>query len=909
MLGFFRKNGKRLLTGVGCAVLLILGLDLVFPPAIPGPGEGMAVTVVDREGSPLRVFPDDNGIWRYPVALDDVSPLYIQALLAYEDRWFYKHPGVNPLAMGRALIAAVRHGRIVSGGSTLTMQVARILHPHRRTIVGKIGQMLRAFQLERRLTKEEILTLYLNHAPFGGTVEGVQAAVLTYLGKPAAELTHAEAALLAVLPQAPSRNRPDLHPERAVAARNKVLERVADFGIWDRLLVDEAVAEPLAVHPWKPPFRAPLLARRLRQEKPQEALIQTPVDPAIQAGLAELAANLKGEFPAGTSLALLVVENETGKVLGYKGSMDFFDDARFGHVDMVQAIRSPGSTLKPFLYAVALEEGLIHSESLLMDSPLSIKGYTPLNFTRHFSGPVSAADALVRSLNVPAVDLLDRVGPVRFDSLLRQAGIHLRYPEGGAPNLSMILGGVGTNLEELVTAYASLARKGTVTPLQYTLEGYEPDTQALSEGSAWIVRRILETPERTRRGRGRFGMNRGRKLAWKTGTSYGFRDAWAVGVTNAHTVGVWVGRPDGTPLPGHYGAVTAVPILFQVAQSLSSDNGKRDPMPESVSQETICWPLGIASSETASEHCHIKRTAWLLNDTIPPTFGPRNPHALMAPNPMSVRVNPMSGNGLYGPCLDRWLADHAGNQTITRTIARWPGGAAPFLPPWIRTRSRLPTPDPSCLPDEIPLGSPITIHGIHEGAILKDPLNPGQPPHRGTNRHRWQRPPPLDDRPHLDHPKPQRHLHTHHLSHTRQPHPHRYGYLGQVRRSLRDGAIGRIWETGQHGHTSTTSSCQEPFPHPSGRVFAFCGDARKPSAFTGDGGFGRIEMYVLFVTIQLRLRRPGDDPLDPIKADVPCPSFLGANHIRIPAMWSLKTCLATFSKGWPPAGPPEAKIS
>ena len=722
-----RQHGKRILAGLGCALLLVIALDQLFPPAIPEPGEGMAVTVVDREGSPLRVFPDAKGIWRYPVTLDEVSPLYVEALLAYEDRWFYRHPGVNPLAMGRALVDAVKHGRIVSGGSTLTMQVARILHPHRRTIAGKVGQILRAFQLERRLTKDEILTLYLNHAPFGGTVEGVQAAALTYLGKPAAELTHAEAALLAVLPQAPSRNRPDLHPDRAVDARNKVLARVGAFGLWKRLLVDEAVAEPLVVHAWRPPFRAPLLARRLRQESPQEALIQTAVDPSIQEGLAELARHLKGDVPSGTSLALLVVENETGKVRGYKGSMDFFDDERFGHVDMVQAIRSPGSTLKPFLYAIALEEGLIHSESLLMDSPMSIKGYTPLNFTRHFSGPVSAADALVRSLNVPAVDLLERVGPVRFDSLLRQAGIHLRYPEGGEPNLSMILGGVGTNLEELVTAYASLARKGNVTPLQYTLDGDGPYTQALSEGSAWIVRRILETPERDRTSRGRFGMNRRRKLAWKTGTSYGFRDAWAVGVTDAYTVGVWVGRPDGTPLPGHYGAVTAVPILFQVAQGLPFGNGMRDSMPESVSQESICWPLGISAVDTAPDHCHIKRTAWVLNDTIPPTFGPGNPEALMAPNPMSVRVTPDTGKGLYGPCLDRWLKNHSNGQATTRTIARWPGGAAPFLPPWIRNRSRLPRPDSSCLPEEIPLGSPITIHGLHEGAILKDPLKPGQP--------------------------------------------------------------------------------------------------------------------------------------------------------------------------------------
>ncbi|VVS94987.1 penicillin-binding protein 1C [Desulfoluna spongiiphila] len=721
-------KGTWRLAVLACAVVLAVCLDLAFPPDIPAPGEGMAVTVVDREGSPLRVFPDDRGIWRYPVTLEEVSPIYIEALLAYEDRWFYRHPGVNPLAMARALADAIRHGRIVSGGSTLTMQVARILHPHRRTVAGKIGQMLRALQLERRLTKEEILTLYLNHAPFGGTVEGVQAASLTYLGKPAAELTHAEAALLAVLPQAPSRYRPDLHPDRAVTARNKVIRRLVGFGRWEPWQGEEARDEPLAVQSWKPPFRAPLLARRLRRACPGQGVIQTPIDPSLQAGLADLAVNLKGELPSGTSVAFLVVENDTGLVRGYKGSMDFFDEGRFGHVDMVRAVRSPGSTLKPFLYAVALDEGLIHSESLLMDSPLSIGGYTPLNFTRHFSGPVSAADALVRSLNVPAVDLLDRVGPVRFDSLLRQAGIHLRYPEGGEPNLAMVLGGVGTTLEELVAGFSAFARGGRVMPLGRLSQARGTETQVLSEGAAWIIRRILETPERNRNRRGRFGMRSNRKLAWKTGTSYGFRDAWAVGITDTHTLGVWVGRPDGTPLPGHYGAVTAVPILFQVADRLPPATPKGSVMPASVSRETVCWPLGVSSSDTEPGHCHVKRTAWVLNDTIPPTFASGREDTIMAPNPLVVSVNPDNGKGLYGPCLDRWLATHPDRPHIpTRTIARWPAGAIAFLPPWIRDRSRFPDPDLTCLAGEAPLSAPITIHGTRDGAVLKDPLKPGQP--------------------------------------------------------------------------------------------------------------------------------------------------------------------------------------
>ncbi|MEW5725892.1 MAG: penicillin-binding protein 1C, partial [Thermodesulfobacteriota bacterium] len=489
-----RKNS--LLTLFGAALLaplaLFLGLDALFPPDLPGRGKGFAVAVAAEDGRPLRSFPDQGGVWRYPVRPADVSPLYLEALVNYEDRWFRIHPGVNPWALGRALAAYLGNGRVVMGGSTLTMQVARILHPHARTVPGKLYQVFRALQLELYLSKDEILTLYLNYAPFGGPLEGVEAASYAYLGKSSRDLSHAEAALLAVLPQAPSRLRPDRHPARAARARDKVLDRMARFGVWDRRVVEDAKIEKVAARFEPRPLAAPLLAWRLKARAGPFAPVRTFIDPTLQANIADLVKSFAAQTPPRTSAAVLVVENKTLAVRAYIGSADFLDQDRFGHVDMIRACRSPGSTLKPFLYGFALEEGLIHSESLLVDAPFSFKGYRPGNFQEGFSGPVSAAEALRRSLNIPAVDLLDRLDPKYFDARLRQGGLHLQYPPQGGPNLAMILGGVGASLEDLVSAYTALARDGLAGRPRYTKDEPRRERRMLSPGAAYIIRRILQ---------------------------------------------------------------------------------------------------------------------------------------------------------------------------------------------------------------------------------------------------------------------------------------------------------------------------------------------------------------------------------------------------------------------------------
>ncbi|OZI75191.1 penicillin-binding protein 1C [Bordetella genomosp. 12] len=604
-------------------LLVLFVLDRAWP--LPPPGTAGARVVVASDGTPLRTYPSRDGVWRYPVSPDNVSPRYVQTLLSYEDRWFYWHPGVNPWAMVRAGWQWVRHGRIVSGGSTLTMQVARMLDPAlagqpSRSLRAKLRQVWRAVQLEMHYSKDEILAMYLAHAPMGGIVEGVEMGARLWLGKSARDLSDAEAALLTALPQAPSRLRPDRHPEAARTARDKVLARMQALGVWSAGRVADARIENVVAPPLRARWLAPLAAQRLLLARPgTEAVVTSTLDADMQATVERMLLDRVDSLPPKVSMAVLVMDNDSLEIKAYAGSADFSDDSRYAHVDMVRAIRSPGSTLKPFLYAQALDDGLVHSESLLMDVPMSFGGYAPGNFQASFSGPVSVSQALQRSLNVPAVDLLDRVGPARFASAMLNAGVQLRMPAGAAPNLSLILGGAGTNLQELVGAYRALARDGLAGQPRLSPQDARRESRAMSAGAAWIVRDILESgghPERPLFQQAAAG----RALAWKTGTSFGFRDAWAIGVTDQWTLGVWVGRPDGTPNPGFFGANIAAPLLRDVVSALPAGPPRARLRPESVRAVVSCWPLGWRRESAPGGVCPQQRPAWALNDTVPPSF-------------------------------------------------------------------------------------------------------------------------------------------------------------------------------------------------------------------------------------------------------------------------------------------------
>ncbi|MDD5391971.1 MAG: penicillin-binding protein 1C [Thiothrix sp.] len=683
------RRGVRYGSGVllaGTALcLLFLFADWAWP--LPDPDRVRSVLILAEDRTPLRAFADSAGVWRYPVTLDEVSPLYVEALLEYEDRWFYQHPGINPLALARAGWQWLVNGKPVSGGSTLTMQVARILDPHSRDVGGKFRQMFRALQLEWHYSKDEILTFYLNLAPFGGPIEGVQTASFAWLHKSAQSLSHAEAALLAVLPQAPSRLRPDRHPEVAQQYRDKVLQRMAAQGIWSEETVADAALEPVVRSRFQQPLMAPLFAQRMKARAFAEnrARLQTALSANMQWAVENVVRTRQNALPEKSSIGVLVVENQTGYVRAYAGSADFHSAERFGHVDMVQAWRSPGSTLKPFLYGLALDEGLIHSASLLSDVPIKLDDYAPQNFFRHFSGAVSVTQALQQSLNVPAVDMLQRLTPARFVARLRNGGVEIRFPENTAPNLSVILGGAGTRLEDLVRGFTAFARNGISIAPRFVPDDPVVERRMLSAGAAWIIQDILrgvEPPE---------GSVNPEGIAWKTGTSYGFRDAWAVGVSDRYTVGVWTGRPDGTPLPGSFGAHAAAPILFDIFRALpkarASNSRQRPP---DVSSTDICWPLGESAANTPAEHCHVRQQAWVLDGHIPPTL-PNLQKDSWSARLQTYWINPQTGL--------RVTADCTAPQRLEHTFAQWPVELSPWLVDALLDKMRLPAFDASCPPD------------------------------------------------------------------------------------------------------------------------------------------------------------------------------------------------------------------
>lgn len=689
-------------------VMAIWAADKIWP--LPLHEVDPARVVVAHDGTPLWRFADADGIWRYPVTIDEVSPRYLQALINYEDRWFWKHPGVNPFSVLRAAWQDLSSGRVVSGGSTLTMQVARLLDPHPRTFGGKFRQLWRALQLEWHLSKRDILTLYLNRAPFGGTLQGVGAASWAYLGKSPAQLSYSDAALLAVLPQAPSRLRPDRWPERAEAARNKVLERMAIQGIWSAKQVQESREEPVWLAPRQMPQLAPLFSRMMLGKSRSDKIVTT-LDAGLQRQLEELAQNWKGRLPARSSLAMIVVDHTDMSVRGWVGSVDMNDDSRFGHVDMVNAIRSPGSVLKPFIYGLALDDGLIHPASLLQDVPRRTGDYRPGNFDSGFHGPVSMSEALVRSLNLPAVQVLEAYGPKRFAASLRNVGLPLYLPAGAAPNLSLILGGAGARLDDMVAAYSAFARHGKAGKLR--LQPADPllERPLMSAGAAWIIRRIMADEAQPLPDN---ALSRVVPLAWKTGTSYGYRDAWAIGINARYVIGIWTGRPDGTPVVGQFGFASAVPVLNQVNNLLLSrgTNQPEDPRPESVSRGVVCWPGG-QSLAAGDSNCRRRLATWLLDGSQPPT--------LLLPEQEGV-------NGIRFPV---WL-DGGGKrvaadcpQAREQTLIVWPLPLEPWLPESERRGARLPPVSATCPPLGQDPGLPLQLTGLRDGAIVK--RLPGSP--------------------------------------------------------------------------------------------------------------------------------------------------------------------------------------
>lgn len=554
---------------------LLLALALAVGLAVPVAPIGLRLTVEatrpadlfvptariveDRDGRLLRPFVVEDGLWRLPLDVAEVDPLYIALLKAAEDRGFDEHRGVEPAALVRAAGQLILNGRIVSGGSTLTMQVVRLAERRRtRDAAGKLAQIVGALALERSADKQRILNAYLRLAPFGGNLEGVRAASLAWFGKEPRRLTPAEAALLVAIPQSPEARRPDRFPQAARAARDRVLRRAVELGVLSERDARAALAEPVPTLRRAFPMLAAQTTDRVARETPDERRIRLTLDGDLQDRLERLARERADAIGRDISVAVLVADVASGEILASVGSADVFDERRDGYVDMTRAVRSPGSTLKPFIYGLAFEQGLAHPMTLVEDRPTAFAGYTPKNFDRTFHGTVTVARALELSLNVPAVQVLEAVGPARLVARFRRAGVEPRLPDLLPAGLAVGLGGVGLSLRDLAALYVALARGGRPIPLAERVD--RPPAPAMKplmdeRAAAYVTDILAGTP----------GAARGDdRLALKTGTSYGYRDAWAMGYDGRHVVGVWVGRPDGAPMPGLMGTDVAVPILGDV---------------------------------------------------------------------------------------------------------------------------------------------------------------------------------------------------------------------------------------------------------------------------------------------------------------------------------------------------------
>jgi penicillin-binding protein 1C len=530
--------------------------------------EATSVTVLDRENRLLRAFTTKDGRWRLPLDVAEVDPRYLAMLMAFEDKRFYEHGGVDYLAFVRAGYLLARHGQILSGGSTLTMQVARLLEgKHERTGSGKLRQIARALQLEERLSKDQILRLYLRLAPFGGNIEGVRAASLAYFGKEPRHLSAGEAALLVALPQSPERRRPDRNSEAARHARDRVLDRAVEEGVLPKAEAERAMSERIPKQRLEVLKIAPHLSESEVAAHPAKLIHRLTLDRDIQAAIEKLAAEQTKLLGPKLSAAVLVVDHATGEVLAHVGSAGYLDTDRKGAIDMTGAVRSPGSTLKPFIYGLAFEQGLAHPETLIEDRPTRFGSYSPQNFDEDFYGTVTMREALGNSLNIPAVKLMAAVGPGRLMGRFRRAGIAPSLPANAQPSLAIALGGLGMTLKDLASLYAGLARGGEPITLSWHRDEPKAKISAarnrlLSPVSSWYVTDILrEAPPPPDA--------KGGAIAYKTGTSYGYRDAWAVGYDGRHVVAVWVGRPDGASTPGLMGRLSAAPILFDAFARIS----------------------------------------------------------------------------------------------------------------------------------------------------------------------------------------------------------------------------------------------------------------------------------------------------------------------------------------------------
>lgn len=519
--------------------------------------------VTAKDGKWLYTQMNTTHKWRFPIDISKLDPLYLDILIAFEDKRFWKHLGVDPLAMGRALFQLIKNGRVTSGGSTITMQLARLLEPKKRTVRSKIIEIIRAFQLEMNYSKEEILQAYLTLAPYGGNVEGIVAASLKYFGKFPYALSVSEAALLVSLPQSPEQNRPDRHPQRSKKARDKVISVAKE----QRIITKQSYAKSLSSptprlsYPY-PRYTAHLSQKLLKSHRDHK--IKTTLDATLQKQLEYWALSKENTLPKGSTLALLVVENNSSEIKAYIGSHSMFSPKIAGYVDMIQSPRSPGSTLKPFIYGIGFEQHIIHPSTLIYDRQTRFGDYLPHNFSRQFTGEVSISYALQHSLNIPVVKILQKIGSQTFTQRLERLTGKLHVPKEQA-TLPVALGGLGISIWQMVQLYVALANGGKAKALHYLPRNLDSQKRILSAEAAKMTTAILReiSPPKGYK-------NKNNLIAYKTGTSYGYRDFWTAAYIPQYTTVVWVGKADNSQQLKQTGRQTAAPLAFEIISMIAA---------------------------------------------------------------------------------------------------------------------------------------------------------------------------------------------------------------------------------------------------------------------------------------------------------------------------------------------------
>ncbi|MFS2040949.1 MULTISPECIES: penicillin-binding protein 1C [Rhizobium/Agrobacterium group] len=654
------RRKKAIIVGIVSAALLVGGaafgldaLDKAYPPPLEA-AQQRSFEVLDKDGRLLRAFATPDGRWRLKTSAAEVDPQFLRMLIAYEDQRFYNHHGIDPWALLRSAWQLASNGRIVSGASTLSMQVARLIEPRTdRSFSAKFLQGLRALQIERRLDKAEILDLYLNIAPYGGNLEGVRAASLAWFGKEPARLDTAEAALLVALPQLPEKRRPDRFPDAARQARERVLQRLAVERVVGEGEAERATLAAVPANRRDLPAYAPHMAAAARVKFANATEAHSTLRLPIQRELEAVARHAAEKLTEKVSVAIVMADAQTGDILAEVGSADYLDTARRGFVEMSRAVRSPGSTLKPFIYGLAFENGLIGQETIIEDRPADFSGYRPRNFDMHYQGDVSIRQALQLSLNVPAVKLLDAVSPSALMVRFRRAGVKLVLPTTEAPGLAIALGGAGISLVDLVQLYAGLAGGGDPVRLG---DGVRSAPQRLAgdrlfaDAAIWNVSDILSgvLPP--------LGMKQ-RGIAYKTGTSYGYRDAWSVGYDGRHVIGVWVGRADNGAVPGIAGYATAAPILFE---AFEKSGVAITPMPAA--------PSGVARVAVSDLPANQRRFTLTASGLLSASRRESAPRIVYPPEGARVELSSQSG--------------------ISPLVLKLQGGRAPFR--WLANGRPLP---------------------------------------------------------------------------------------------------------------------------------------------------------------------------------------------------------------------------